>query len=80
MRATDAEYKAAGQNAVTYFGTYQMNEKDGEMDLYIEQSTFPNMNGDVQKRILKLTGDELRLTNPVVAGRGTAELVWKRVK
>ena len=81
MKGTDAEYKAVGQNSQSYFGTYKVNEKEGVVDLHVEQSTYPNHDGSDQKRIiLKLTGDELRYGNPATPTGGTAEVVWKRIK
>jgi hypothetical protein len=41
------------------------------------------MKGDVddgmdQKRMFTVSGDELKLTNPVASTGGTTEVVWKR--
>ena len=44
-------------------------------------SSFPNWNGTNQKRIFTVSGDELKLTNPVAStGGGTTEVVWERAK
>jgi hypothetical protein len=80
LKGTDAEYKAVGQNSQAYYGTYKVNEKDGVMDLRVEHSTYPNHDGSDQKRFLKLSGDELRVSNPATPTGGTAEVVWKRIK
>jgi lipocalin-like protein len=80
MKGTDGEYKAVGQNSIAYFGTYKVNEKDGVMEMHVEQSSYPNWDGADQKRFLKLAGDQLTITNPVTPTGGTGVLVWKRAK
>jgi len=41
-------------------------------------SSFPNWNGADQKRIVAITGGQLKLTAPIAVG--TAEVVWKRAQ
>jgi len=81
MKGTADEYKAAAQGIMTYFGTYAVNESDRTISIHVASSSFPNWNGTDQKRVVKLAGDELTLTNPVGStGGGSAEVVWKRAK
>jgi lipocalin-like protein len=81
MKGTAEENQATAQGAITYFGTYSVNEADRTIGIHIVGSSFPNWNGSDQKRIFTVTGDELKLTNPVGStGGGTAEVVWKRAK
>ncbi|MBL8485451.1 MAG: lipocalin-like domain-containing protein, partial [Rhodocyclaceae bacterium] len=46
----------------------------------IDGSTFPNWDGDEQKRVVTVSGDELKIINPSAAVGGTAYSVWKRAK
>jgi len=51
------------------------------MTMRIEAGTFPNFNGAEQRRLIAVTGDELRVTNPTPpTGGGTAYIVRKRVR
>ena len=78
---TPEENKAAVQGSIAYFGTYTVSEPDRTVNLHLEGSTFPNWNGNDQKRIARIAGDELTWLNPTTSvGAGTATLVWKRVK
>jgi hypothetical protein len=50
------------------------------VSLNIEGSTYPNWDGEDQKRVMAVVGDEMKLTNPTAGVGGTNYLVWKRVK
>jgi hypothetical protein len=63
---------------MTYFGTYTVSEADRTIAIHIDGSSFPNWNGVDQKRIVTITGDQLKLSAPVAFG--TAEVVWKRAQ
>jgi hypothetical protein len=57
------------------------SEKDHTVDLMVEGSSFPNWNGGIQKRIITVAGDELRVVNPTPAiGSGTNHLIFKKSK
>jgi hypothetical protein len=80
-QGTADENKATAQGTITYFGTYTVSESDRIISIHIVGSSFPNWNGADQKRIFTVSGDELKLTNPVAStGGGTTEVVWKRAK
>lgn len=79
MKATPEEAQSVVHNSIAYFGTYKVNE-DGTMDWKIEQSTFPNQLGRPAKRTVKISGDQLTLTNPGATAGGTNVFVWKRAK
>jgi hypothetical protein len=75
------ENKATAEGTITYFGTFTVSESDRMISIHVVGSSFPNWNGANQKRILTVSGDELKLTNPVAStGGGTTEVVWKRAK
>lgn len=76
--ATDAEKKAMGQGTLTYFGTYLVDEAASALVMHIEVSSYPNWNGQEQRRTIKLENDQLTLTNPVGASGGAATSIWKR--
>jgi len=75
---TAEENKATAQGTITYFGTYSVSEADSAIAIRIDGSSFPNWNGADQKRIVAITGDQLKLTAPIAIG--TAEVFWKRAQ
>jgi Lipocalin-like domain len=78
---TPEEYKAVGQGMLVTFGRYSIDEASKTITTDIEGSSFPNLAGGHQKRIVtSLTGDELKYRNPTGAGGDTVELVWKRAR
>jgi len=80
-RATAEEAKAVVAGSIAYFGTYSINETDKVLTANVEGSTYPNLIGTDQKRIItSLTSDELRFTNPRTLTGVTLEFVWKRAK
>jgi hypothetical protein len=81
VKGTPEENQAVVQGSVAYFGTYSIaSEKDKAVTLRIDGSTFPNWDGQEQKRVMSVTGDEMNVTNPTAAIGGTSYVVWKRVK
>ncbi len=81
QKGTAKENKAIVQGSMAYFGRYEVaNEKEHMVNLTIEGSTFPNWDGQVQKRTMTVNGDELRITNPTAASGGTNYLILKRAK
>ena len=80
-QGTADENRATAQGTITYFGTYTVSEPNRTIDILVVGSSFPNWNGANQKRIFTVSGDELKLTNPVAStGGGTTEVVFKRAK
>jgi hypothetical protein len=75
MQGTADENKATAQGTITYFGTYAVSEPDRTISIDVIGSSFPNWNGTNQKRIFTVSGDELKLTNPV-ASTGEERLRW----
>jgi hypothetical protein len=72
------ENKATAQGTFTYFGTYTVSEPDRTLNIHVVGSSFPNWNGTDQKRQFTVSGDDLKLTNPVASTGGTTEVIWKR--
>jgi len=80
-KGTAEENQAVVQGSIAYFGSYTAgSEQEQTVNLRIEGSTFPNWDGEDQKRVMTVVGDELRVTNPTAAIGGTAYIVWKRAK
>src|SRR5262245_14747952 len=80
-QGTDAENRATAQGTITYFGSFTVGEADRTISIQVVGSSFPNWNGASQKRLFTITGDELKLTNPVASiGQGTTEVVFKRAR
>ena len=55
---TAEEYKAIAMGAFVHLGTYTV--ADGHIIFHLENTTYPNWDGEVQKRKLTVTGDELK--------------------
>jgi hypothetical protein len=80
-RATAEEAQAVVAGSIAYYGTYSINEVDKVIIPNVEGSTYANLIGTDQKRIItSLTADELKFTNPRTPAGVTLELVWKRAK
>lgn len=80
VKGTAEENQAVVQGSIAYFGRYTSSEADKTLNLHIDGSTFPNWDGDEQKRVVTVSGDELKIINPSAAVGGTAYSVWKRAK
>jgi len=78
LKGTDAEYRAVVQGMIAGFGTYTV-EGDGA-NLKTTFSSFPNRSGTTEKRIYKISGDEMTTVNPTAASGGTAHSKYVRVK
>jgi hypothetical protein len=77
VQGTAEENNATAQGTITYFGTYLVSESDQAIAIHIEGSSFPNWNGEDQKRGVAISGDRLTLT--VQTGR-RVEVTWTRAK
>jgi len=77
-KGTPEENKATVQGSLGYSGTYSVSGTT--LIFKIEASTYPNEEGNEQKRSITLTANELKWTNPTITTGGTAQTVLKRVK
>ena len=80
LEGTPDETKAAYRGTVSTFGTWSFDDANKILITRIEGSLFPNQVGMEQKRAVKVTGDDLTVSNPMPAAGGKSESVWKRVK
>jgi len=81
-KGTVEENQAVVHGSVAAIGTYTVTgDKDKTLNLHIEGSTFPNWDGQDQKRPITVIGDEMRVINPAPSiGGGVNTQVWKRAK
>jgi hypothetical protein len=80
MTGTPDENKAIVQGSFASFGTYSINAAEKTIIFRIESATFPNWDGDEQKRGFTLSGDDLKYVVLVASGGGIATVTWKRAK
>jgi hypothetical protein len=80
MTGTPEENQAIVHGSFASFGTYSINEADKTIIFRIENATFPNWNGDEQKRSFTLSGDELKYVVAAASGGGIATVTWKHAK
>ncbi|MCV0394184.1 MAG: lipocalin-like domain-containing protein [Rhizobiaceae bacterium] len=81
MKGTAEEYTAIGQGSNALYGTYEVDEAEGIVTFNVEVSTFPNWEGETQRRKSVIDGDTWRYTNPMTAiGPGNVEVVWTRME
>ena len=65
IKGTAEENKAVVHGSIAQFGTYQVvSEKDHTLNFHHEGCTFPNWNDQDNKRVIIVTGDEMKLTAP----------------
>ena len=58
VTGTAEEYKAVAMGSFVHLGTYTV--ADGHIIFHLENTTYPNWDGEVQKRKLTVMGDELK--------------------
>ena len=80
MQGTAEEYAAIGKGSNAIYGTYEVDEESQTVTFNVEVSTFPNWEGEKQRRQSTIEGDVWRYTNPMTTiGDGHVEVVWKRL-
>jgi len=80
-KGTAEENRAVVDGSIAHVGRYTIDDGGKTLTFHIESSTFPNWDGQAQKRPLKATGELLTYTVPAPSTGGAAtELVWKRTK
>lgn len=78
---TPDEAKSIVSGAISYFGTYAVNEADKSVVLRLEASSFPNQLLTDQKRtIVSVTADELKYSNPIPLTGGQINYAFRRAK
>lgn len=80
LNGTAEENQAAVQGTVANFGTWSVDEGSKTLVIRFESGMYPNQEGEESRRVARVTGDELRLTNPSTGAGMRSELVWRRAK
>jgi Lipocalin-like domain len=78
LEGTPEENKAAVHGTTATFGTWSVDEASKTLMVRNEGGMFPNQVGTESKRSVSLSGDQLRVSNPVPAAGGKSDSVWKR--
>jgi hypothetical protein len=76
------EARAAFHSALAYYGRYEYDEGAATVVHRIDNCTFPNWTGAVQRRAVAFDGDRLSLTTPPILAGNVAQvgvLVWARI-
>lgn len=76
---TPEENKAAVQGNISAFGTYTITP-DGALTLEIVASSFPNWDGTTQKRMIEISGDQMKYFTPATSIGGSAVNILNRAK
>lgn len=78
-KGSDAEYKAAVMGSSTHFGTVSMDSARGELVFHIDGASFPNWEGQQQRRQYELKGNMLSYRVPPRPNGDVPISVWQRV-
>lgn len=82
LRGTPEEIFASYKGAISYFGTYTVDDENKVVLHQVEGSIFPNMEGTVQKRFFELSENHLQLRTPAFNAGGErviGTILWERV-
>lgn len=80
MTGTPDENRAIVQGTNATFGTWSISEEDGTLISKIDGSSFPGWDGQNQKRVLTIAGDDMKMCVGGAQIGGTACATWKRAK
>jgi len=79
-KTTPEEAQAIVTNSLAYYGTYKVDETTKTIVPTVEGSTFPNMVGTDQSRVVtSITADQMIFINPKTPV-GVLEIVWRRAR
>jgi hypothetical protein len=80
IKGTPEENSAAVHAITSSFGTWTVDEATKTLTVRYTGSMFPNQAGTESKRIVSVTGDELRVSNPMTGSGMKSDTVWRRAK
>jgi hypothetical protein len=79
---TQSETAQAGAGYLAYAGSFTVDESASIVEHHVDVSLFPNWIGEVQRRFVDLSGNELALESPVITDAAgvsvTPRLRWRR--
>ncbi|WP_242539089.1 lipocalin-like domain-containing protein [Trinickia acidisoli] len=73
------EYRAAVMGSSTHFGSVDIDPVNKTLTFHIRSASFPNWEGQEQKRTYELRGDELSYRVPPRPNGDVPISVWRRV-
>jgi hypothetical protein len=81
MKGTAGEIKANYESYISYYGSYEIDKKNGFVIHHVEGSLFPNWEGLGLKRFFKLSCNRLTLIATAFedGSRYVATLIWERI-
>jgi hypothetical protein len=80
-KGTAEENKTVVDGSIAHYGKYTIDDGGKAITFHVAMSTFPNWDGQPQKRALKVKGDTLTYTVAAPSNGGPAnDVIWKRVK
>lgn len=80
LDGTPDENTAVVRTSAFHFGTWSVNEGDKSLTVHQEVNIFPNADGVDNKRSITLTGDELKMSNPMASSGVPVQSLWRRAK
>lgn len=78
-KASAQEYKAAVMGASTHYGTLAVERDKHQLVFHIEGASFPNWEGQEQRRAFELHGDTLSYRVPPRPDGNVPISVWRRI-
>jgi hypothetical protein len=81
MKGTAEEIKANYEGYISYYGSFEIDKKNGFVIHHVEGSSFPNWEGLGLKRFFKLSRNRLTLIATAFenGSRYEATLIWERI-
>ncbi|GAC1415535.1 MAG: hypothetical protein NVSMB6_17860 [Burkholderiaceae bacterium] len=80
-KGTAEENKAIIGGSIFHYGKYMVDGETQTITFNVKASSYPNWDGSVFKRTLKVSRDKLTYTNAAPSSGGPAQdVIWKRVK
>ncbi|MCX7514757.1 lipocalin-like domain-containing protein [Frateuria hangzhouensis] len=78
-KASAQEYRAAVMGSSTHYGTLAVEADRHELVFHIESASFPNWEGQEQRRSFELKGDTLSYRVPPRPDGNVPISVWRRI-
>ena len=80
LEGTPEENTAAVRGITATFGTWSVDEAGKTLTVRYAGGMFPNQVGVASTRVVSLSGDELKISNPMTASGVKSDTVWRRAK
>ena len=80
LQGTPEENAAAVNGTTASFGTWTVDETEQALTYNVEGALYPNAIGGTEKRVVTVTGDELKYVNRGGPGGSWGEVIYRRIK